>query len=58
MIELLLSLLVLLLVIYVANLIVEALPFPQNVKTVIYLILGVIFLIILLGRLGLFHLRL
>lgn len=52
MISLLISLLVLLVVIYVAHLIVEQLGFPENIKKIIYIILGLIFLLVLLGQLG------
>jgi hypothetical protein len=53
MVSLLISLLVLLIVVYVAHLIVEQLGFPDNIKKVIYIILGLIFLLVLLGQLGL-----
>lgn len=52
MISLLISLLVLLVVIYVANLVIESLSLPPRIKTVVYLIVGLIFLIVLLGQLG------
>lgn len=55
MISLLLWLLVLALVIYVVYLIVGMLPLPSPAKQIVTLILAVVFLIILLQRLG-FHL--
>ncbi len=50
--SLVISLLVLLLVIYVVKLILDALELPANVKHVVLLIIGVIFLIVLLQRIG------
>lgn len=52
MIGLLITLIVLLVVVYVAHLIVEQLALPPPVKTIVYLILGLVFLLILLGQLG------
>jgi hypothetical protein len=53
MISLLISLLVLAVVVYVANLIVDMLALPQKVKNIVYIVLALIFLLALLGQLGL-----
>lgn len=53
MLELLISLLILLLVIVVVRHIVDAMGLPGNVRTIVWLILAVFFLIVLLNYLGL-----
>lgn len=58
MIELLVSLLILSIVIYVVYLIIGMLSLPPQIKTIVYLIVGVIFLVILLDKVGLYHLAL
>lgn len=58
MIELLVGLLILAVVIYVMYLIIGMLSLPPQIKTIVYLIVGIIFLVILLDRVGLYHLAL
>lgn len=53
MIGLLIWLLVFLVVIYVVKLVVDALTLPDNVKKIVFLILGLIGLLILISQLGL-----
>lgn len=53
MISLLISLLVLLVVIYVVHLIIDALGLPPNIKKIVVIIVGLIFLLALLSQLGL-----
>ncbi len=55
MIELLVSLLLLLVVIYVVNIVISSLNLPANIKTVAYIIVGVIVLLWLLQHFGLYH---
>jgi Zn-dependent protease with chaperone function len=57
-IELLVSLLILAVVVYVVYLIINMLTLPPPVKTIVYLIVGLIFLVVLLDRVGLYHLNL
>lgn len=52
MIGFLVFLLVLLVVMYVCNLVIEQLSLPDNIKKVVYLIVGLVFLLILLNQLG------
>lgn len=52
MIALLIWLLVLLVVVYIVHLVIAALPLPANIKTIAYLIVGLILLLVLLQRLG------
>jgi hypothetical protein len=56
MIELLVSVILLLVVIYVVHLVIDALGLPANIKTVAYLIVGLIALFWLLDRFGLYRL--
>lgn len=58
MVELLVSLLILAIVIYVVYLIIGMLNLPPTIKTIVYLIVGVIFLVVLLDRTGLLHMNL
>lgn len=53
MLGLLLSLLVLVIVVYVAKLVLDSLPLPPPIKTIAYLIVGLVGLIWLLRQLGL-----
>ena len=53
-ISLLLLALVLLIVIYVVLRVIEVIPLPDNIKQIVYLIAGVIFLLALLHRPALF----
>lgn len=55
MIELLVTLLLLAIVIYVVNLIIGMLALPPQVKTIVYIIAGLIGLLYLLSRLGLYN---
>lgn len=52
LVSLLIWLLVLAIVCYVVFLILGMLPIPQPIKTIVCLILGLIFLLVLLGHLG------
>lgn len=52
MIALLIWLLILLIVLYVLKLVVDALPIPNNIKTIALLIIGLIFLLLIIQRLG------
>ncbi len=52
MISLVIYLLVLLVVLYIVKLIVDALPLPDNIKTIAMLIVGLIFLVGVLQHLG------
>lgn len=52
MIELLIGLLVLAIVIYAVYVVLGMIPLPQPIKTLVWLILAVIFLVILLGQVG------
>ncbi len=54
MISLLIGLLILALVVYVAFLIVGMLPLPGPVKQIVVIILALVFLLMLLQRLGIF----
>jgi hypothetical protein len=58
MIELLVTLLILAVVIYVVFLILQQIPLPPTVKQIAYIIIGLIFLVILLDKAGLYHLNL
>jgi len=52
MIGLLIWLLVFLVVIYVAREVINSLGLPDNIRNVVFLILGLIALLVLLGQLG------
>lgn len=52
MISILVYLLILLVVVYVANLVVDRLNLPQEVKLIVNLIMGLIFLVAILNQLG------
>ena len=52
MISLLVSLLILLVVIYIVHLIIDALGLPANIKKIVVIIVGLIFLLSLLSQLG------
>lgn len=52
MIQLLIWLLILLIVLYVVKLVIDALPIPSNIKMIALLIIGLIFLLLILQRLG------
>lgn len=54
LIKLLIRLLVLLVVVHIANLIVAELGLPPTVKTIVYLILGLVFLFWLVDTLGIY----
>lgn len=56
MIELLVTLLLLAVVVYVVHLIIGMLNLPQTVKTIAYLIVGLIVLFALLNYFGLYNL--
>ncbi len=58
MIELLVSLLILAVVIYVVYLVINMLNLPPPIKTIVCLIVGLIFLVVLLDKVGLYHLAL
>ena len=53
MIEFLIAVIVLLVVIYVVKLVVAEIPLPENIKTVVWLILGLIILFAVLNFFGL-----
>ena len=55
MIELLVSLLLVLVIVYVVNLVIGSLNLPANDKTVVYIIVGIVVLLWLLQRFGLYH---
>lgn len=52
MISILISLLVLLIVLYVVKLVIDQLTLPPPVKTIVFLIVGLIFLVWLLQIIG------
>jgi hypothetical protein len=54
MIEFLISMLVLAIIIYVVVLVVGMLPLPPQVKTIVYLIVGVILLVAVLNQAGIY----
>lgn len=54
LIGLLVGLLILAIVIYVVYLIIEMLKIPPPIKQIVYLIIGLIFLVVLLKQAGLF----
>lgn len=54
MIELLITLLLVALVVYVVHLIIGMLNLPQQVKTIAYIIIGVVVLLWLLSYLGIY----
>jgi len=56
MIELLVGLLVLVIIIYVANLVIGMLNLPAQIKQIVYIIMAVIVLFYLLDFFGLYHL--
>ncbi len=55
MIELLITLLLLAVIIYVVNLVIGMLTLPPQVKTIAYIILGLIALFYLLDKFGLYR---
>ena len=57
MIELIISILLLLVIVYVVHMVIDALGLPGNVKNIAYLIVGLIALFWLLERFGLYSLR-
>ena len=52
--SLLLFALAFLIVLYVVGMVLKAIPLPENIKQIAYLIVGVFFLLALLHQLGLF----
>lgn len=58
MVELLISLLLFAIVVYVVVLIMRLIPLPEPAKQIAYIVIGLIFLVMLLDRLGLYHLAL
>ena len=54
MIELLIGLIILLVVVYIVNLIIAQLSLPEPIKTVIYIVIGLVFLLYLLDTLGIY----
>ncbi len=54
MIELLVSLLILAIVVYVVYLILNQIQLPPPIKTIVYLIVGLILLLVLLDQVGLY----
>ena len=55
MIELLVGLLVLVIIIYVANLVIGMLNLPAQIKQIVYIIMAVIVLLFLLDFFGLYN---
>jgi len=55
MIELLVGLLVLVIIIYIANLVIGMLNLPAQIKQIVYIIMAVIVLFYLLDFFGLYH---
>jgi hypothetical protein len=53
-IHLIVTLLLLLIGIYIAKLVIDAMPLPANVKTIAWLVVGLVFLLILLSYLGVY----
>lgn len=58
MIELLITLLIMAIVIYVIYLVLGMINLPPPIKTIVYLIVGLILLVWLLDAAGLYHLNL
>lgn len=56
MIELLISLLILAIIIYAVIVIMGMIPLPPPIRTLVYLIVGLILLVALLDRLGFYRL--
>jgi len=56
MIELLLGLLVLVIIIYVANLVIGMLNLPAQIKQIVYIIMALIVLFFMLDFFGIYHL--
>ncbi len=52
MIELIVSLLVLLLILYIVNLVLDQIAIPQAAKTIVWLIIAVVVVVWLLQRFG------
>ena len=55
MIELLVGLLVLVIIIYIANLVIGMLNLPAQIKQIVYIIMAVIVLFFILDFFGLYH---
>lgn len=51
----LLSLIVTAIIIYAVYLVLNMLPIPQPIKTLIWLVLAIIFLVMILNNTGLYH---
>jgi hypothetical protein len=58
MIEFLITILLLLVVIYVVKLVIDSIPLPENIKIVAYIILGLVVLLWLLQRFGIYTMAL
>lgn len=56
MIELLIGLLVLVVIIYVANLVIGMLNLPAQIKQIVYIIMALIVLFFMLDFFGIYHL--
>lgn len=54
-IGLLVGLLILAIILYVVNLVIAQMSLPPAAKTIVYLIVGLVFLLYLLNMLGLYH---
>ena len=57
MIELLVGLLVLVVIIYVANLVIGMLNLPAQIKQIVYIIMALIVLFFMLDFFGIYHLE-
>lgn len=55
LVELLVFLLVLILVLYIAQLIIGMMGLPPQVTRIVWIVIGIIALLVLLERLGLYH---
>lgn len=55
MISILITLLVLAVIAYVVYLVIEMLPFPQPLKTIVYIIFSLIVILYLLNFFGIYH---
>lgn len=58
MIEFLITMLILCVVIYVVYMVVGMLKLPAPISTIVYLIIGLIFLVVILDKSGVYHLNL
>ncbi len=58
MIEFLFAMLLLAIVIYVVILVLNMIPIPAPIKTIAYLIVGLLLLVVFLDKTGLYHLSL